>query len=349
MESAMRTALWRAKPFAAWAFLLLFGASIPGSGQKAEPVGAAPALPLADASALWRRLAEPETPGAAEKPRMAVIEGVPIVKEVEGLPSIYAAAASIVYHYDLHDPSFFRGNDRVHKRIWLTAAKDMGAGEDGQNRCIGTYMERSERYSKDLTALRDRNLRDTPGQAKALYLWNHGEKETGIAAFVSAMKNVYRERLLAPRIRVESATFESARSLIDNEVPFIIVDGDDAFVCCGYIEEEGRRYAVLGSPKEIGFVLLSRTEALRSPSPSDEGLSDQRRERMARRRAVQELMDQKYGKLRLDYRFSLDTAPATEGIAIVPWRPEWTMVVLTRPQPDAALVREFCKGVLRKK
>jgi hypothetical protein len=139
-------------------------------------------------------------------------------------------------------------------------------------------------------------------------------------------------RLYEPVVRVEDADYEVCRVLVDNRLTFAVFGAHpgDASVCLGYAEADQDRYWVLGDPSRVPQQEQGRAEMVLGQGDMADRLREANRG-----------LDAQFGRMVVDYRFSLSTAASTHGIRAVPWQAGCSFLVVCRPRPSPDLISRF--------
>jgi len=296
-----------------------------------------------EAGGLWEQLEAASRSAVDGVPhRSAVVQGVPLVRRTGEVSEECAAVASVLSCYNSGPPNenrFFDGDPNVVARI-PNAARLTG-GKELEQTCVEAYSKRMKDLSSRMQAQAYGGLpikdRGTRGQAMARMLWGMTRSTAG-GGIEGAVREFLRDRLYVPRVRREMASYEAGRALIDNGVPFLLLERQRSgtVLCLGYLEREGHRYVVQSEPSSVEFELRSHAEMIRGNSDF-----------VQRLRLKMKELDEQFGHMSLDYRFAIATAKDRAGIKIVEWPPQADMVIVCLPQPSDELVGQFCKEVSR--
>lgn len=254
-------------------FLLMFGLNV--LSQTAD-----------EQDKLWSDLVKQYNTNENMFDKWAIVEGVPLVKTVEGVPPEFAAAASILSLYadgEVGTGRFFEGDQLIYKKAALIS-ENLNKSDFIQS-FSRAYFEHMKKLKDELYGKKYENT--TPGQNFSLLLKKNGGLEESV-------QNFLKNRFYIPSIKKEPFNLNTCRTLIDNGVPFIFFDGKQHYLCLGYLDRKEQNYLILFNLNDVEYGEIGRGSLiLGDPNNNEVKIFNEKMNKI----------DKQFGKMKTDLKF----------------------------------------------
>ncbi len=251
----------------------------------------------------------------------AVVEPVPLVKKVDGVPSEFSSCASILLYLDSYD-RFTKGDEMVFGAL-LNRFEKYKENSDFVDRLF-------KGYSSSIAMLeRDEDKASGLSEGQDLVKLLYGKSKIAERAVFTYLN----ERLYLPVIRTE-ITSDTARTLLDCGTPFVLIKDGKSFICLGYVEKAGKPTFIVADPDEV-----EQGSKNRAASPSVQG--DGEAERKVREFCAS--MDKQFGQMKIDIKFSISDN-LVKGVKFIEINKKCGGVAICRLSVDESKINEFIES-----
>ena len=251
----------------------------------------------------------------------AVVEAVPLVKKTKDVPAEFASAASVLLYLNSFD-RFSKGDEMVFNAL-LNHFGKLGKNSDFIDRLYKSYhsylamLDKDENYNSELSG----------GQEFSSLLLKKS-KNVEIAVFAYLNEHFY-----LPTIRV-GITQDTAKTLLDCGIPFVLIKDGKSFVCLGYAEKNGKTSFIVADTEEVEQKIKNRAD---SPSVQGEG------EAAKKAREFCASMDKQDGPLKTDIKFIVSDEQV-KGIKFIEINGTCAGVVICKLIVDECRIKEFIES-----
>jgi len=156
------------------------------------------------------------------------------------------------------------------------------------------------------------------------------KKSKNIESAIFAYLN---ERFYLPTVRV-GITQDTARTLLDCGIPFVLIKDGKSFVCLGYAEKDGKTSFVVADTEEVEQKIKNRTD---SPSVQGEG------EAARKVREFEASLDKQHGPLKTDIKFVVSDEQV-KGIKLIEIRGTCAGIIICKLMVDEFKIKEFIES-----
>ncbi|HEY3324588.1 MAG TPA: hypothetical protein VGP72_29320 [Planctomycetota bacterium] len=218
-------------------------------------------VPAAQFEELWTMLVKSASDMDVAKGGK-VISNFPIVPSSAAISNDLACASMLVWYYDFDETMSANGGNACTEVSETAAQIGFQAKDNDRMRISALVWQKliekynADRFSATKLALKERDSPPTAGEVYAFALKGYLDvKSANISERISGAITKFAEtREYLVKFSLEPVNWERCAEAINRSLPFIVLEGEEARVACGFLDTGERRYLLLANPKRVGRI-----------------------------------------------------------------------------------------------